>query len=481
MQIGGLDFELIRLDSLRRAGDAIRVAERLEQLLSEVDDDGSRVDLFVRLAHTYAALGRHALAARALQRARAVAGRSNSAEHATPILVAQVALTTALGDVAPLPELLERLRCSLPVETDLDASRTAFADASMDAIETYIFRSETSAAQRALAALDEIVPAEANVPVSIAARRLRLRGHLHFNGVDSLPLARNECLEAYRLAKESGDVSLVWEALYILVDYQSGSLDAAEIARYAHVLLEQAEALGDPRLLIRATLLVAATEAQQHRYDAALDRVQACRPLARGAYVAFCDLAEAYALHRAGKPRGVLARLETPGDSTPFTHLTLYSAIAELYRGRAFSALGDRASAVAATATSLEMLQPDRFPYYLERGYRQMFDLTGREPYLARAVDLSSRMKDVKMADDALAPLLPALRHTRVVKIAGKRRSGLTPRQREIAELVHQGLTNRAIAAQLRISERTVAHHVEEVLSRLGLRARWQIPALSKR
>jgi DNA-binding NarL/FixJ family response regulator len=31
----------------------------------------------------------------------------------------------------------------------------------------------------------------------------------------------------------------------------------------------------------------------------------------------------------------------------------------------------------------------------------------------------------------------------------------------------------------LGISERTVAHHVEAVLTRLGLRARWQIPARS--
>ena len=53
----------------------------------------------------------------------------------------------------------------------------------------------------------------------------------------------------------------------------------------------------------------------------------------------------------------------------------------------------------------------------------------------------------------------------------------LTPREQEVADLVAQGLTNRAIADQLVISQRTVQGHVEHVLAKLGFNSRTQIAA----
>jgi hypothetical protein len=46
-----------------------------------------------------------------------------------------------------------------------------------------------------------------------------------------------------------------------------------------------------------------------------------------------------------------------------------------------------------------------------------------------------------------------------------------------VAVLVAQGLTNKEIAAQLVISERTAATHVAHILDKLGLRTRAQIAA----
>jgi pimeloyl-ACP methyl ester carboxylesterase/DNA-binding CsgD family transcriptional regulator len=57
------------------------------------------------------------------------------------------------------------------------------------------------------------------------------------------------------------------------------------------------------------------------------------------------------------------------------------------------------------------------------------------------------------------------------------RRAGLTTRQREVAELVSQGLTNREIAARLGIDERSAEGHVERIRLRLGVRSRAQIAA----
>ncbi|MFC9790078.1 protein kinase [Rhodococcus sp. NPDC127528] len=53
----------------------------------------------------------------------------------------------------------------------------------------------------------------------------------------------------------------------------------------------------------------------------------------------------------------------------------------------------------------------------------------------------------------------------------------LTRREWQVADLVAEGLTNRAIAARLVISQRTAEGHVEHVLSKLGFTSRAQIAA----
>ncbi|MFE7423678.1 protein kinase [Rhodococcus sp. NPDC057529] len=53
----------------------------------------------------------------------------------------------------------------------------------------------------------------------------------------------------------------------------------------------------------------------------------------------------------------------------------------------------------------------------------------------------------------------------------------LTRREHQVAELVAEGLTNRAIATRLVISQRTVQGHVEHILAKLGFTSRTQIAA----
>ena len=57
----------------------------------------------------------------------------------------------------------------------------------------------------------------------------------------------------------------------------------------------------------------------------------------------------------------------------------------------------------------------------------------------------------------------------------------LSPRERQIAALVADGLSNREIAAQLVISERTAQNHVQHILGKLGFRNRAQIAAWTER
>jgi DNA-binding NarL/FixJ family response regulator len=51
----------------------------------------------------------------------------------------------------------------------------------------------------------------------------------------------------------------------------------------------------------------------------------------------------------------------------------------------------------------------------------------------------------------------------------------LTERKREVVTLLLRGLTNRQIAADLVVTERTVAAHIEHILAKLGFVSRTQI------
>jgi predicted ATPase/DNA-binding CsgD family transcriptional regulator len=55
--------------------------------------------------------------------------------------------------------------------------------------------------------------------------------------------------------------------------------------------------------------------------------------------------------------------------------------------------------------------------------------------------------------------------------------SGLTPRERGVARLVAEGLSNREVAESLVVTERTVESHLGHIFDKLGLRSRTQLAA----
>ncbi len=109
------------------------------------------------------------------------------------------------------------------------------------------------------------------------------------------------------------------------------------------------------------------------------------------------------------------------------------------------------------------------------------FGRAGRPLLQALALDaagLTSRALGLRERCGARIDVRPVWKGTPIHK---RLATALTPRESEVARLAARGTTNRAIAAALGLSERTVHHHCESIFSKLAIRSRWQLaPALGE-
>jgi DNA-binding CsgD family transcriptional regulator len=218
---------------------------------------------------------------------------------------------------------------------------------------------------------------------------------------------------------------------------------------------------------------------------------------------------EAHRIYRALPPVGELP---------PFVHLSAYAAIVELA-----SQFDDRETAaqmyqlmlphadlfVCSGAGVIMILGSVRYPLGVAAATMGRLDdavqhlraaidsgrRTGMPPVVAQATHQLARVlarrtrpsdRDeaaaLATAAAALADRLgmrPLQRQAQDLadSLSGRRSSLLTRREREVAALVAQGLSNRQIAAASHISERTVESHVQHTLDKLGFANRTQIAA----
>jgi DNA-binding NarL/FixJ family response regulator len=107
--------------------------------------------------------------------------------------------------------------------------------------------------------------------------------------------------------------------------------------------------------------------------------------------------------------------------------------------------------------------------------------LVSRDAALAELLDAI----EAAAHDEVLTtPSVTAALLRRVAALGGERRNGgdavLTRREREIIRLIDEGLSNKQIAASLRIELATVKNHVHHILVKLGVQRRAEAAALMR-
>jgi non-specific serine/threonine protein kinase len=93
----------------------------------------------------------------------------------------------------------------------------------------------------------------------------------------------------------------------------------------------------------------------------------------------------------------------------------------------------------------------------------------------ARAFDVAVQQGRMMRTDEAVAFALGEQPSEKTP--ASGPYAALTKRERQVAHLIAQGLTNKQVAAKLVVSPRTVHGHVEHILTKLGFTSRAQIAA----
>jgi ATP/maltotriose-dependent transcriptional regulator MalT len=224
---------------------------------------------------------------------------------------------------------------------------------------------------------------------------------------------------------------------------------------------------------------------------ALLDSVQVAESVPQSLGQLTVAVARADLLLARGEPQlalDLVERVASFGAATPCAQPN--PRLARL-RADALAALGRPAEAEAtlraakqvATAAGLQGAQ-----WYLGIGLARLLHTQHREAEAARVTQstraiieaLAADVHDSKASEAFLQRTLamlppsssPASRRT--LKAAY---DGLTSREREVAALIAQGKSNRAIAEVLVVSERTAETHVGNILYKLGFSSRAQIAA----
>ncbi|MGW0117943.1 response regulator [Streptomyces sp. NPDC003327] len=114
--------------------------------------------------------------------------------------------------------------------------------------------------------------------------------------------------------------------------------------------------------------------------------------------------------------------------------------------------------------------------------------MAGAAGYVLKQIkgsDLVSAVRTVATGQSMLDPattrrLMHSLRDPEAARAPeDERLAGLSERERSVLELIGEGLTNRQIAKQLYLSEKTVKNHISRLLGKLGVERRVQAAVIA--
>lgn len=175
------------------------------------------------------------------------------------------------------------------------------------------------------------------------------------------------------------------------------------------------------------------------------------------------------ALVQAAVAAGDLSTARTAADALDKAAATYASpgllAAAAQSRGRVCLAAGDAAPAIEALRSACQRWQELEAPYRVAQ----------TRLVLAEALEYRGDEHGAALEQDAAAAALTRLGVTRAPRPPSRRVAlpdGITRREAEVLALVAQGLTNREVADALVLSERTVARHLANLYTKIGVTTR---------
>jgi DNA-binding CsgD family transcriptional regulator/tetratricopeptide (TPR) repeat protein len=185
---------------------------------------------------------------------------------------------------------------------------------------------------------------------------------------------------------------------------------------------------------------------------------------------------------------GITEQINASAGSSKYDGVILY---VWYLRARAFVILKRMAEAETAlleaqTAARTHGARPMLWRLYIALG--RLYKISGHRTQAAEQFAQARKIIEelaAELADETLRETflrsaiaqMPRLPQPSPRRTAMQAFGGLTEREREVARLVAQGKSNRVIADELVVGERTVGTHVENILSKLGFSSRAQIAA----
>jgi len=314
---------------------------------------------------------------------------------------------------------------------------------------------------------------------ALRAAGLFVAAKLATEGPD-LAMALAHCEESLSIAREVGDPRTIHRTLTQLGHIESGRGRWMAARRYYEEALPLRRELSEPVTVAISLRCLGDVARALHEYETARALYEEGLDLTRqqghpGETTACQDGLGRLALEQGHYDEAAAWFAE----ALPVAHRIYHPRrIAYLLEGLAVLAVRqqpERALRLAGAAAALREATGNRLPPSEQATLKR--DLAVARRLLSDDVMASAWAAGMTLTTDqavalALAPK-PAVPSTSSSDSAGR----LTAREREVAALVAQGLTNRQIADALVVSQRTAESHVANSLSKLGLATRAQLAA----